>query len=168
MKFKLTLNDYRFFANCDAIHHFFSAAIVCRRLALLLWRHSHVPHLVHVTSHGLFRRARHIRQVEDVRSNEFFVIAHVEGNLASSYCAYRIIFLWGLILILVFQIIMSTSLFSAWRKNIFSSPFHASCDDGEAAEAEPLAVNEERTIAAASSGLLLFHFKSRFKKNIHC
>merc|ERR1712212_454212 len=46
------------------------------------------------------------------------------------------------------QIIMSTSLFSAWKKNAFSSPFHASCDDGAA---EPLAVNTERTIAAAST-----------------
>merc|ERR1711963_962328 len=47
------------------------------------------------------------------------------------------------------QIIMSSSLFSAWKNNAFSSPFHASCDNGE--PTKPLAVNSTRTIAAASS-----------------
>merc|ERR550534_656556 len=44
---------------------------------------------------------------------------------------------------------MSSSLFSAWKNNAFSSPFHASCDNGE--PTKPLAVNSTRTIAAASS-----------------
>jgi len=46
---------------------------------------------------------------------------------------------------------MSTSLFSAWKNNAFSSPFHASCDNGEAVKSMPLAVNSTRTIAAASA-----------------
>ena len=62
---------------------------------------------------------------------------------------------------------MSTSLISAWKKNIFSNPFQAACENGDGPDvpdipadipdSEPLpalAVNENRTVAAAATGLL--------------
>lgn len=66
---------------------------------------------------------------------------------------------------------MSTSLISAWKKNIFSNPFQAACENGDGPDvpdipadipadipdSEPLpalAVNENRTVAAVASGLL--------------
>ncbi|KAL8600101.1 hypothetical protein ACOMHN_009708 [Nucella lapillus] len=46
---------------------------------------------------------------------------------------------------------MSSSLISAWKKNIFSSPFFAGCQSEGETETPALAVNEERTIAAAAT-----------------
>ncbi|XP_076468641.1 solute carrier family 25 member 3-like [Babylonia areolata] len=43
---------------------------------------------------------------------------------------------------------MSSSLISAWRKNAFSNPFYAACQDDQTTA---LQVNEGRTIAAASA-----------------
>ena len=112
------------------------------------------PVLVHVTHLRPLRRARHFRQVEDIRSNVFFAFILFSLDQFLSKCACQFILHERFISSIVFQDIMSTSLISAWKKNIFANPFQAACENGENPEAEPLAVNETRTIAAASTGLL--------------